>query len=206
MLDVGIIDGKYYEGGVIKKAAGVVLFENKYYFVRRDGSVLTGSKIAVNEENANGLVPAGTYRADENGRLDITGIYNGKYYEDGRIKLSAGVVQFKGSFYFIMRDGSVFTDGKITVNKNNSNGLVPLRTYKVGENGKLPITGVLNGYYYKDGTLAQGVGIIEFEGDLYFIKNDGSVFVGSLNVKESKTNGLIKAGTYVFDKNGKLIG
>ncbi len=84
--------------------------------------------------------------------------------------------------------------------------MIPAGTYRANENGKLDISGIFNGYYYKDGMIIKGAGIVISKGSIYFVRTDGSVFTsGKLDVKTAKTNGLIEAGTYSFDDTGKLI-
>ena len=53
----GVVDGKYYENGTLKKSVGLVKVEDAYYYVTDSGKVYVG-KIYVSEAKANGLKPA----------------------------------------------------------------------------------------------------------------------------------------------------
>ena len=47
--------------------------------------------------------------------------------------------------------------------------------------------------------------MIEFEGDLYYIKADGKYYVGRISIGAAKTNGLCAPGSYEFGQDGKMI-
>ena len=89
-----------------------------------------------------------------------------------------------------------------------TNNLAPAGKYFFDADGKLvPNNGIVDGYYYENNVLVKGKGIIEFEENLYFVKQNGSILKDStLFVAASKTNGLVEAGSYRFDADGKLVG
>ena len=64
---------------------------------------------------------------------------------------------------------------------------------------------IVNGYYYVNGEIAKSVGVVEIDGDYYYIGMRGQIFKGSVYVTEEKANGLIETGKYTFDANG-LVG
>ena len=64
--------------------------------------------------------------------------------------------------------------------------------------------GVVDGKYYVDGELVKAAGIVEWNGDFYFVTDSGKVYVGSIYVAASKTNGLIDSGKHTFDAEGKM--
>jgi hypothetical protein len=64
----------------------------------------------------------------------------------------------------------------------------------VSENGGL--------YYYEDGKLTYA-GLIELDGNYYYIRTNGQAVTGR-TYWTTKTNGLLKADNYYFDETGKL--
>ena len=67
-------------------------------------------------------------------------------------------------------------------------------------------TGVFGGYYYENNQIVKGKGVVEFENNLYFVKQTGAVYTTHhLMVPEAKTNGLIEPGLYDFEDDGRLI-
>ncbi len=65
---------------------------------------------------------------------------------------------------------------------------------------------IIDGKYYVDGELVNGAGLVKVDGGIYFVKLNGKLYKnGSLFVTEAKTHGLVPAGTYDFDADGKII-
>ena len=58
-------------------------------------------------------------------------------------------------------------------------------------------------YWTKDGEILTYPGLIEYEGKYYYFKSSNKL-VTDCDYYVSKTNGLVKAGTYHFDENGVL--
>lgn len=176
------------------------------YFVRNNGSVFTSGKLYVTEAKANGILTAGTYYFDAEGKLINSGVVGGYYFENRKIAKGAGLIEFENNIYYIRNDGSAAVSTKIGIPEAKTNGLISSGYYSFDEAGRLISDGIVDGYYYKDCVIVKGAGIVQFEGDLYYIRNDGSIFTsGRLTVTEPKSNGLIEAGTYRFDGDGKLI-
>ena len=69
VLKNGVIDGYYYVNGAIAKGAGVVEYDNGYYYINSSGQVVTGAKY-VTEEKANGLLSVGIHDFGEDGKLN----------------------------------------------------------------------------------------------------------------------------------------
>ena len=86
-----------------------------------------------------------------------------------------------------------------------------LRYCFFGTDGKM--TTVVNGiyfdgsdYYYKqNGVIQKNLGLIEFEGDYYFVCYSGKLKIGTKYVTDSTSNGLLPAGSYTFGVDGKMI-
>ena len=203
---IELVDGYYYIDGLLAKGKGAVEYAGDIYFVRSDGSVFTSGKLYVTEAKANGILTAGTYYFDAEGKLINSGVVDGYYFENRKIAKGAGIIEFENNIYYIRNDGSAAVSTKIGIPEAKTNGLISSGYYSFDEAGRLISDGIVDGYYYKDCVIVKSAGIVQFEGDLYYIRNDGSVFTsGRLYVTEPKTNGLIEAGTYRFDGDGKLI-
>ena len=49
------------------------------------------------------------------------------------------------------------------------------------------------------------VGLVEVDGDYYYIRSNGTIFVGTISIGEAKANGLVKPGAYTFLEDGKML-
>ena len=134
-------------------------------------------------------------------------ITDGKYYVDGELVKGAGLVEVDGDIYFVKQNGAVYKDASLYVAEAKTNGLMPAGKYFFDENGKMEVkNGVYGGFYYENNEIVKGKGIVEFENNLYFVKQNGAVYTTHhLMVPEAKTNGLIEPGLYDFEDDGRLI-
>ena len=167
---------------------------------------------------------------------NLTGLfdYNGDTYYcvNGIIQEYPGLVKI-GDDYYYFRSTSTAVKGRtywITV----TNDLLPAGPYAFDENGKMinppivdpdpdpnpdpnpnpdPTPGVKNGivsengslYYYVDGVLT-GAGLIQVDGDYYYVRTSNCEVVHGRSYWVTDTNGLLPAGLYSFDENGKMVG
>ena len=148
-------------------------------------------------------------------RPSNTTLKNGIYTEDGVMyyyendkKTDAGLINIDGTYYYVDSSCKVVT-GTHKIEKTND--ILPAGTYEFGEDGKLLISdSIKNGiytendvmYYYEDNKKTHA-GLIKLGDDYYYIDSSCKVVVGSVNI--TKTNGLLPAGTYKFDEDGKMI-
>ena len=169
------------------------------------------------------------YAADENGvwQEHLTGLFDYKgetyYCVNGIIQEYPGLVKL-GDDYYYFRSSSTAVKGRtywITV----TNGLLPVGAYAFDENGKMidppivvpdpdpdPTPEVKNGiveengslYYYVDGVLT-GAGLIQIDGDYYYVKSSNCEVVHGRSYWVTATNGLLPAGLYKFADDGKMI-
>lgn len=196
----------YYENGK-PDMAGLVVSNGGYYFVYNAEGM-----ICVNESRyvwqTNGLLPEGTYEFGPDGRM-YDGLVNKNgalyYYVTGKPK-AAGLVEINGAYYFAYgSNGEVCTGESRYVWQTN--GLIPEGTYEFGSDGKL-LDGIVNKngalYYYLNGR-PNTAGLIEINGEYYFVNGSN----GEVCVNESRyvwqTNGLIPEGTYEFGADGKML-
>ncbi len=205
----------YYVNGEIQYAAGLVCVDGDYYYIRSGGYAAIGSYWCT---NTNGITAEGFYIFAEDGKMILnddskTGIYfeDGKYYYyiDGEIQFGAGLVMIDGSYYYI-RSGGYAAIGSYWV--TNTNGITQEGFYIFAEDGKMILndtskTGIYleDGlyYYYVEGEIQFGAGLVLVDGDYYYIRSGGYAAIGQYWV--ANTNGLMQAGYYTFGNDGKMI-
>ena len=208
-------DTYYYVKGV-KTYAGLIEIGGDYYYINSACQVIKGREYNVSKTN--GLLPAGKYTFDADGKMvredpALNGIVKEGdvwYYYVNGVKTYAGLIQIGDDFYYVNSKFEVIHGRNYFISK--SNGLLEQKTYTFDADGKLiqPDT-ILNGivkdgdtwYYYVDGVKTYD-GLIEIDGAYYYVKTNCEVVHGR-SYYVSKTNNLMKAGTYTFDKDGKMI-
>lgn len=224
-------DGSPIFAGLVRSDAG------DYYFISSAKVAVTNTTYGFTASYANGLLPAGTYRFDKDGKMiDIPVLLAGTDFQNGLVAMPDGRIQYMengaavfkgltrsdaGDYYFIGYSRRALTDTEYTFTEEHANGLLPAGTYTFGEDGRitelpelLAGTDFLNGLVrLPDGTVKYLVdgeptyaGVVRSNaGDYYFIssslqavRNTDYAFVGV------KTNGLLPAGKYHFDAEGKI--
>lgn len=204
----------YYEDGVLAKGAGLISYDGGYYYVRTTGEVALGRYYVTKN---NGLMPSGYYDFDtETGKMIIEykdGLVNENggifYYKDGVLARGAGLIKIGNDYYYIRTTGQAAV-GTYYVTTNN--GLMQSAYYDFDtETGKMIIEykdGFVNEnggiFYYNDGVLVKGAGLIEIDGDYYYVRTTGQLATGHYYV--TVNNGLMKSAYYDFDaQTGKMI-
>ena len=194
----------YYKDGKRTAGAGLIMYNGDYYYIDGYGKAIVSRTIWATKTN--GLKPVGAYSFDAEGKMIVlNGVIDGYYYVDGA-KVAAGLVEFNGHYYYAASGGQVYVNKSAWV--SNTNGLVEQGTYRFDAEGKMLLTtGVVEEggklYYYKNGRRTNG-GLVEHNGAYYYFASGATAFTdGSIWV--SNTNGLVKAGTYRFDAEGKMI-
>ena len=230
-LNSGIIEEEAGLKRVVKENGEV----NYYYFAvqknleEREGltlsaavksTVLNGQDCWLHKTNGLAL-PEWGYYFDENGVIlhdEDTGkngiLMDGEdlfYYVDG-IKAPAGMIKIDDDYYYANSKGQLIVNQ--TYYCSRMNGLMPEGIYAFDAEGKLipgatdkngivrDDDGVLRYYVYGQVTY---VGLIEIDGDFYYVRSNGEVVTNCV-YWITWTHGLIEAGYYTFDENGKLTG
>jgi hypothetical protein len=139
------------------------------------------------------------------------------YYENNRVTAYKGLIEFEGNLYYINDHGKPVANRSYYITKINgltyANGAEIVKgTYDFDADGKMIIrNGFIDGVYYENNRVTAYKGLIEFEGNFYYINDHGKP-VANRSYYITKTNGLtyadgtaITKGTYEFDADGKMI-
>ena len=186
---------------------GLFELDGYYYYITSSYALVKNSKYTISKTN--GLMPQGTYTFDSEGRLVVLdGIVKDgdvwTYYVDGA-KTYAGLIKIGGDCYYVKSDCTVVHGKDYFVSK--ANGLMPQGTYTFDSEGKMVIyDGILKDgdtWTYFVNNAKVYAGLIEIDGDYYYVKSDCTVVHGR-DYYVSKTNNLKPQGTYTFDADGKM--
>ena len=63
---------------------------------------------------------------------------------------------------------------------------------------------IIDGHYYIKGILQKGLGLVEFEGDYYYVKTAGDLATGYYYVNNPGNTGMAK-GYYTFGDDYKMV-
>ncbi len=150
------------------------------------------------------------------------------YYVDG-VLTGAGLIQLDGDYYYVRTSSGEVIHGR-TYWVTATNGLLPSAQYTFDETGKMinPPDGgeveepdpptdpeepeIKNGivsengslYYYVDGVLT-GAGLIQLDGDYYYVRTSNGEVVHGRTYWVTATNGLLPSAQYTFADDGKMI-
>ena len=204
----------YYVDGA-KTAAGLIEWDDNYYYIASNLKAVKDAKHYVFADKANDLKSAGWYWFNADGTMYLEGIReeNGTkyYYKDG-VKNYAGLIEISGEYYYVKSDCSVVCNRSYYVTK--SNGLMPSATYTFGADGKMVIKNGIyreklgdgNEYlfYYVNNVRQVGTGLVQLDdGSYIYVRSGANLAVGSYYV--SKTNDLLPKGTYTFGEDGRMV-
>ena len=220
----------YCVDGVII-ANGLMKIDGNYYYARTsNGAFVCNRTYWITKTN--GLLDAGTYTFDDAGRIIFpekpkNGIVaeNGSlyYYVDG-VLTGAGLIRLNGDYYYVRTSNCEVVHGR-SYWVTDTNGLLPAGPYTFDTDGKMinppvvdpnpdpdPTPDVKNGivaengslYYYENGVLT-GAGLIQLNGDYYYVKTSNCEVVHGRSYWITVTNGLLPTGQYTFDANGKMV-
>ena len=186
------------------------VIDGKTYYFGENGLLRKGTQILQLTDGVNNKY---IYVIDENGVvdgvLDYTGVYdlNGTLYYvvEGRLT-GGGVLDINGSRYYVEWNGVVPT-GKIYIVEERTNGLVEKGWYYIDANGFInneffTIDGKV--HYVVNGQPAKGLGVIEVDGNRYYVNGMGVVETGKIYVPAEQTNGLVAAGYIYTDETGRV--
>ena len=187
----GLVGGnRYAVNGVIAWHVGLVEINGEYYYFAGDvnggGNIMATGKVYASR-NTTGfeIVAGGIYYFGEDGKMcqyeGIVEIDGEKFYfEDNRLMIGAGLTELDGQYIYVRSNGQLAT-GKYWVAKTN--GICSVGMYTFDENGFMQtakdptVNGLVDGIYYKDG-MPYYAGLIEIDGDIYYINSAGEAVTG----------------------------
>ncbi len=216
---------RYVVNGMIRWHVGMVKVGDDYYYFAGDTTeaksgniMITGFVYATRDTTGEFDVTGGDdiYYFAEDGKLvktdgikDIDGTLY--YFVNGRLAIGAGLVEIEGGYYYVRSNGQLAADRKYYITNLNGIGIIK-KGYYFDENGKMidPIyaesetpTGIYNGYYFVDGQVQYGAGLVEIDGDIYYVRSNGQIATGEYWI--TTTNGIMPQGKYNFGTDGKLV-
>lgn len=213
--------GNYYYA---RTSSGAIVRNQSYWITQLNGF-----------GNAENGIAEGSYQFEADGKMIVPdpnptkngivaengGLY---YYENGELS-PAGLIKIGEDYYYVRTSTcEVITNRAYWVTKTN--GLLPEGQYEFGADGKLvlppvdpeptpPVTPepVKNGivaergslYYYENGKLVPA-GLVEIEGNYYYVRTSNGEVIHGRSYWVTKTNGYpVPVGSYQFDDTGKMI-
>ena len=145
------------------------------------------------------------------------------YYVDG-VLTGAGLIRIGNDYYYVRTSTGEVVHGR-SYWVTDINDLLPAGPYTFDTDGKMinppvvdpnpdpdPTPDVKDGivaengslYYYENGVLT-GAGLIQLNGDYYYVKTSNCEVVHGRSYWVTDTNGLLPAGPYTFGTDGKMI-
>ncbi len=219
----GIVDGKYYENSKLMAGNGLTKVGDNYIYVRSNGYIVKNTEFWVNGSEYD--IVTGIYTFDENGYMtDVkTTDKNGIFFEDGGyfyyvdgVKSYEGLIQYTGTasdgteytnnWIYVRSNGQLAT-GEYWITKTNDNK--DAKEYNFNATGAMiETTGIIeeNGslYYYVEGILQQCAGLINIDGNYYYVRTNGEV-VNNRSYWITNVNDFdIEPACYNFDANGVM--
>ncbi len=207
-------DVAFYKNGKTVYAGLVQDKDGNMYYINSTKKAVKGCNYYVGEAMANGLMPAGTYEFMADGRLKDGLVFedNGDitFYKNGKA-IYAGLVQdAEGNYYYINSTKKAVKGCSYSIGEAMSNGLMPAGTYEFMADGKMKNGLVFeeNGdiAFYKNGKAIYAGVVQDADGNYYYINSTKKAVKNcTYTIYAAMTNGLLPAGTYTFDADGKII-
>ena len=210
---VDINGGTYYfvKGECAK---GLTKIGEDYYFFNAGSGMMYKDANMWVPANSYGVEP-GMHYFDADGKMFVPDTVNGKraivaengklYFTIDGVKMTNGLYELDGAYYFARYDGTLVTNGSAYVETSllSGNGW-----YGFGADGKLIMTGFVTGngktYYYADGVRAKGLTKI---GEDYYFFNAGSGMMYKDATMWVPANSYgVEPGMHYFGAEGRMTG
>ena len=186
--------------------------EDYYFFNAASGLMYKDANMWV-PANDYGIEP-GMHYFDADGKMFVpnveTGVRkivaeNGKlYFTIDGVKMTNGLYELDGAYYFARYDGTLVTNGSAYVETTELSGN---GWYGFGADGKLIKTGFVTGngktYYYADGVRAKG--LTKIGEDYYFFNAGSGMMYKDANMWVPANSYGVEPGMHYFDADGKMF-
>jgi glucan-binding YG repeat protein len=212
MLD-GVVtkeDGTYYYEMGKPVDTGWLKVGNDYYVFTNGGKALTGLNWVGSYLTQTSRDPymKGNFYFGADGKLaaGIVEMADGFYYYEAGVPVKAGLINLDGSYY-LAEDGGKLATGRVWVGSYASNGLLNRGYYEFGADGAM-LQGVVemaDGLYYYELGNVQKLGLIESDGEYYYVGDNGKLSTGRIWVGSYDSNGIVNKGYYEFGTDGAML-
>ncbi len=213
----------YYENGVpaymglinyTGTADNGTVYENDWIYVRSNGQLATGEYWTTKN---NSEFKTQTYIFDEFGKMvRKDGIIeeNGNlyYYVSGIKQKGLGLIELEGKYYYVRTAGELVRNREYWITNVNETGVIA-QSYFFDNNGVMQdvvfsksetVNGVVDGYYYENGKIVYGAGLVELDdGSIIYVRSNGQLATGVY--WPTTLNGVLPAGKYDFGTDGRLV-
>ena len=214
LIMTGFVTGNgktyYYADGV--RAKGLTKIGEDYYFFNAGSGMMYKDANMWVPANSYGVEP-GMHYFDADGKMFVPDTVNGKraivaengklYFTIDGVKMTNGLYELDGAYYFARYDGALVTNGSAYVETSllSGNGW-----YGFGADGKLIMTGFVTGngktYYYADGVRAKG--LTKIGEDYYFFNAGSGMMYKDANMWVPANSYGVEPGMHSFGADGKM--
>ena len=214
LIMTGFVTGNgktyYYADGV--RAKGLTKIGEDYYFFNAGSGMMYKDANMWVPANSYGVEP-GMHYFDADGKMFVPDTVNGKraivaengklYFTIDGVKMTNGLYELDGAYYFARYDGTLVTNGSAYVETTELSGN---GWYGFGADGKLIMTGFVTGngktYYYADGVRAKG--LTKIGEDYYFFNAGSGMMYKDANMWVPANSYGVEPGMHYFDAEGKM--
>ena len=224
----GLIDGSFYQNGLLVKAYTLVEYQGDFYYVSDGNKIAKNVTLYLNKVLAGYTYPgtndpmvAGNYEFDADGKMVFkNGPIDGYFYVNGIKQRAYQLFQYEGDFYYVSDGNKIATNSTQYLNKVLAGYTYPgtdiamqAGNYDFGADGKMVFrNGPVDGYYYVYGIKQKAYQLFEYNGDFYYV-SDGNKIAKNTTLYLNKvlagftypgTDIAMQSGNYDFDADGKM--